>query len=187
MTYASCRPVPRLPETLEELDVSNTDIEFLPRLPAGLKRLRADNCPRLCRLEALPDGIEHVTFWTCPELSALPPLPEGLKELWVVGTAVASLPRLPRSLEVLDARCNDGLVSICEDWPGYIGGPSEGGSLHWINLCNSPVAETVAGNLPGHVIAELRETGVSGWRFNALFHCVQYANEPFEPEPFVFC
>lgn len=170
-----------LPDTLEELDVGGTDIVSFPSpLPAGLKKLSARDCVSLLSVTALPDSIEVLDFWGCEKLAQLPAaLPAALKELWVVSTALKALPKLPAGLEQLDARCSAQLAELHSEWPEFRPKPFvHSGSLHWLNLCNTPAAASISGNLPEHVISQIKAEGVAGWRMNTLAGDYQYAGEP---------
>ncbi|MFA6211683.1 MAG: hypothetical protein WCT03_08635 [Candidatus Obscuribacterales bacterium] len=173
-----------LPETLEELDVGGTDIVGFPSpLPAGLKKLSARDCVSLLSVTSLPDSIEELDFWGCEKLAELPAtLPAALKELWVVSTALKALPKLPAGLEQLDARCSEQLAELHSEWPEFRLRPYGHGSLHWLNLCNTPAAANISGNLPEAVIAQIKKGGVAGWRMNKLAGDYQYAGEPM-PRP----
>ncbi|CAN5191801.1 hypothetical protein BH11CYA1_BH11CYA1_23300 [soil metagenome] len=174
------RVLANLPVELEELDVGNSDIEDFPApLPAGLKILSARDCRNLKTVRPLPDSIEALDFWGCEKLEQLPAsLPSALRELFVVGTALRSLPKLPANLQELDARCSRQLAVLHCEWPEFRQMPfSPSGSLHWLNLCNTPAAATITGNLPAAVINQIREEGVAGWRINKLAGAYQYAGE----------
>lgn len=172
----------RLPATLEELDVSQTDISSLPVLPPGLKRLRAHNCRNLVRVENLPDTLEVLDMWTCPMLAHLPErLPPGLKKLFLVDTALQAVGKLPATLEVFDARCSKELASISAEWPHFQPHPYGRDGLHWINLSGTKALASLEGNLPRSVLTELRREGVVGWRYNEVYRQIQYANQPVEP------
>ncbi|MBP9809797.1 hypothetical protein KBF38_15965 [bacterium] len=179
------RVLANLPAELEELDVGETDIVSFPApLPAGLKKLSARDCRSLEVVDALPDSIEVLDFWGCEKLAQLPTsLPTALKELWVVSTALTALPKLPAGLEQLDARCSKQLADLHSEWPEFR--PKHylhSGSLHWLNLCGTPAAKTIAGNLPEDVLQRIKEKGAAGWRFNTIAGDYQYAGEPM-PRP----
>ncbi len=179
------RVLANLPAELEELDVGETDIVSFPApLPAGLKKLSARDCRSLEVVDALPDSIEVLDFWGCEKLAQLPAsLPTALKELWVVSTALTALPKLPAGLEQLDARCSKQLADLHSEWPEFR--PKHylhSGSLHWLNLCGTPAAKTIAGNLPEDVLQRIKEKGAAGWRFNTIACDYQYAGEPM-PQP----
>ncbi len=178
-----------LPDELIELDVSNTTIENLPtNLPAGLKKLKARDCPNLSLVSALPDSLEVADFWGCKKLEKLPtPLPATLQELWLGATAIASLPKLPRGLRQLDARCCSQLVRTDDLWPNIRSSPwNQTGNLHWINLANTPAANNLSGsNLPREVLQQITRCGAAGWRFNTLAQDYQWAGKPM-PMPIIF-
>lgn len=166
------RVLANLPAELEELDVSGTDIASLPALlPSGLKTLSARNCRNLKGITALPDSIEVLDFWGCEALSQLPEsLPKSLKELYVVGTALTALPKLPSGLQQFDARCSSQLAQLHSDWPEFrISPEANTGSLHWLNLCGTPASKTVTGNLPEVVLTQVRTIGHAGWRMNSAW------------------
>lgn len=178
----------RLPKTLEELDVSGTDITRLPPLPRGLKKLRAQGCKFLNSIEELPDSLEEIQISDCPQLEYLPRLPRGLKNIMMWSTAVRAIHYIPDGVEEMDLRCNEWLAELPSQWPSIKTTPSDAhGTLHWINICGCPVAKLVTGNLPPATLRELHDTGVTGWRVNRLRGCIQYANQPMEPGPFLFC
>ncbi len=170
-----------LPDELEELDVSSTDIEHLPtNLPAGLKKLKARDCPNLSQVSALPNSLEVADFWGCKKLEKLPTtLPAALQELWLAATAIVALPLLPRGLRQLDARGCRQLVRTNDQWPDFRPSPwNQSGKLHWINLANTPAAANLSGsNLPREVLLQIAECGVAGWRFNTLAHDYQWAGK----------
>jgi hypothetical protein len=113
-------------------------------------------------VNSLPASLRYAIFWGCEYLVGLPEqLPVELGELWLAGTAIKSLPQLPPKLEQLDARCCPNLVETSQHWP-------EWGTLHWLNLCNTPVAKQLSGNLPEGVLERVRQRGVAGWRYNQL-------------------
>ncbi len=176
----------KLPKTLEELDVSYTDITKLPPLPRGLKKLTAINCKFLNSIEDLPDSLEEIHISECPMLEYVPRLPAKLRTIIMWGTAVRAIQHIPDGVEELDLRCNEWLADLPSQWPQFQPRPYGGdGKLHWINLCGCPAARTIAGNLPAATLREIHDEGVSGWRFNRLRGGIQHANLPFEPEPFV--
>lgn len=203
------RVLANLPVTLKILDVSGTDITRLPEpLPAGLVKLLARDCKNLEAIDSLPDTLKFIDVWGCEKLARLPvELPSSLEEAWLVGIAVARLPRLPDRLRVLDARCCPNLVEMCQDWPRFsgcrypddrpltlvlFGEPStaDGGNLHWLNLCNTPalnVLKTSPGNLPESIRQQLDSYGCAGWRYNSLFATVQYAGGESLPVPVAWC
>jgi len=173
LTRASVADVlARLPAGLEELDVSSTDIETLPPLPPGLKKLRAHNCPNLQVLSSLPDSLQVLNIWSCKKLHTLPGhLPAALRELWLVDTALRALPQLPATLEVLDAHASVQLVEVHQVWPQYRALPyGPKGKLHWINLSGTPAAKTVGGDLPVYVALKIQKNGYAGWHTNQLAH-----------------
>lgn len=179
------RVLANLPAELEELDVGGTDIVSFPvPLPNGLKKLSARDCRSLKVVDALPDSTEVLDFWGCEKLEQLPAsLPAALKELWVVGTALTALPKLPAGLEQLDARCSKRLAQLHSEWPKFR--PKhyvQTGSLHWLNLCGTPAAKTIDGNLPEDVLQQIKKKGAAGWRMNSIARDYQYAGEPM-PQP----
>lgn len=92
---------------VKEIDVSNTPIEKLPRLPCGLEVLIAEDCPNLKELPRLPKTLKKLSVNGCANLKVIPKLPEGLTDLDVSGCPIRVLPLLPKSLTYLD-------VSTCE-------------------------------------------------------------------------
>jgi hypothetical protein len=182
------RVLANLPAGLEELDVGGTDIGCFPApLPAGLKILSARDCRSLQAVDALPDTVEKLDFWGCEKLAKLPAvLPTALKELWVVSTALTALPKLPAGLEQLDARCSKHLAELHSEWPAFRPKPyGPSGSLHWLNLCGTPAAANITGNLPEVVLRQIKEEGAAGWRWNTIACDYQYAGEPMPLPVFI--
>ncbi|KAL0692982.1 hypothetical protein Bca4012_060162 [Brassica carinata] len=76
--------------------------------------LELKNCSRLGSLPNMVN-LELLTVLDlsgCSKLKKIPGLPRNLKELYLAGTAVKELPRLPRTLEILNAHDCASLKSI---------------------------------------------------------------------------
>lgn len=174
------RQLERLPKRLKELNVSETDIEWVPALPEGVEILRAYDCPKLKSLAKLPSTLKELHISECPLLTELGDLPNGLQIMYVWGTAIESLSSVPRELEILDLRCNERLAILPTKWPVVeeIGDPNRGG-LQWLNICNCPVMDTISGNLPERFLQDVKKHGVAGWRYNSLEDRIQYAREDY--------
>ena len=111
--------LPNLPEGLQKLCCSNTQITSLPSLPASLQILDCSHI-QITSLPALPEGLQilwcggtQITslppFFASPRIlycydthiTSLPALPEGLQTLSCHSTHITSLPALPEGLQTL--------------------------------------------------------------------------------------
>ncbi|EFW2968812.1 leucine-rich repeat domain-containing protein, partial [Shigella flexneri] len=98
------RSLPRLPDNLDEINVSNNQLSMLPELPRALKELNASS-NQLSALPELPVSLEYINV-SDNHLFALPELPASLEYINVSDNHLSVLPRLPMSLELLDAARN---------------------------------------------------------------------------------
>jgi hypothetical protein len=151
LTSDSINSLPELPQTIEKLVVKNCDIlESITTLHEGLTSFNHSHCSQLRLLpEKLPSTIKSYTSSNCPMLINLPTLNEGLTELicidnpqitlpealndslqkfWCLGSLGESLPKLPDSLEFLDASANDHLSSFPSQYPEKL-------KKCWLNDC----------------------------------------------------
>lgn len=98
--------IPELPNTLEELYISGSDI-LIHRLPDNLRVL---NCFGSLLTEELPQlrSLHHLETLTCchSNLRKLPQLPITLKILNVSNNALTEIPELPECIERLDVSYN---------------------------------------------------------------------------------
>ncbi|WP_039061151.1 T3SS effector E3 ubiquitin-protein ligase IpaHe [Shigella flexneri] len=107
------RSLPRLPDNLDEINVSNNQLSMLPELPRALKELNASS-NQLSALPELPVSLEYINV-SDNHLFALPELPASLEYINVSDNHLSVLPRLPMSLELLDAARN--ALEVIPDFP----------------------------------------------------------------------
>jgi len=103
LTYSpNIRRLPKLPDSLEVLDIGATQIRLLPNIPCSLKILNATgSC--LTHLGRLYTGVQHINISRTLITKFIGLLPDTLRVLNISGTDITSLPNLPRRLEILDA------------------------------------------------------------------------------------
>lgn len=90
-----------MPDNLEGLECSATDIISLPVLPPTLERLAYHQGP----MEHLPDILlDNLEFLNCgnTKISYIPPLPQEIETLNIADTNIQSLATLPSGLVNLD-------------------------------------------------------------------------------------
>jgi|AGTN01.1.fsa_nt_gi hypothetical protein len=75
--------IPVLPAELETLALFNCPA-WLPRLPDSLRSIRISNS-HIGELPVLPESLEDLTIDKCPNLKSLPKLPASLKKLNIPG------------------------------------------------------------------------------------------------------
>ncbi|MEM4271425.1 MAG: hypothetical protein QXO70_05035, partial [Candidatus Pacearchaeota archaeon] len=95
------KTLPDLPDSLEELGISNTQVDLKDViLPRNLRILLASNTPTTS-LPQLPDSLEglHIDNTQVNLKDVI--LPKKLRILWASNTPTTSLPQLPDSLEGL--------------------------------------------------------------------------------------
>ncbi|MDB5838868.1 MAG: hypothetical protein JWQ23_820 [Herminiimonas sp.] len=93
----------------QELNLCSLDLESLPPLPAGLRKLLAGDNPKIVLLPAMPAGLQKLDLSSngLTELPAdfLRQLPQ-LRDLSLAYNQLSRLPELPPLLEWLDLREN---------------------------------------------------------------------------------
>jgi hypothetical protein len=162
------RVLSRLSPHVLMVDVSNTNVSDLSMLHSGIRRVIAQNCPNLRQVTTLPDTVEDADFSRCENLVALPEqLPSRMRKLYLAGTAIEGIESLPPQMVELDARGCDNLRRTPQTWPK---------SLTWLNLCRTPAAQSVSGDLPDYMLEGVRKRGVAGSRTNTLTGGVMYAD-----------
>jgi len=89
----------KLPECLSTLIINNTKLTKLPKIPCGLRELRA-NYNQLTELPELPKGLKFLAVGS-NKLTTIPELPEGLTSLGCQENAITDLGKIPSTLKTL--------------------------------------------------------------------------------------
>jgi hypothetical protein len=95
-----------IPFYISELEFENVIFEQFPKFPAGLKKLKINDC-RTINLKPLDiklnEQLEHLTFGLCSSIimKSITRLPESLKYLELRKVWGDRLPELPEGLETL--------------------------------------------------------------------------------------
>jgi Leucine-rich repeat (LRR) protein len=100
--YLNC-----LPEDIEEINIANNDITYLPELNR-FKKLKSFNCRdnQITRLPRLPKTLE-LLFCQNNKLTCLPVLPKNLKSLNCSHNKIKRLTNLPEKLITLQCHYNE--------------------------------------------------------------------------------
>jgi Leucine-rich repeat (LRR) protein len=102
---------PLLPDSVVHLSVSSNAISEIPVLPPRLRSFRA-NHTRITLLPPLPASLQHLEA-VAARLTALPKLPDRLESLLVSANPIGELPELPPNL--LHLYCHSlGLIELPE-------------------------------------------------------------------------
>lgn len=123
LNFVNCKNVhnlPELPDSLEVINLSGTDIINIKHLPKNLRILKLEQCTQLTELPLLPQSLTEldITRSGVSNLPALPAslkvleisntnigyiceLPDYLEELWCYGTKLSTLPYIPETIKFL--------------------------------------------------------------------------------------
>jgi len=96
--------IPVLPMRLRVLSLCLTGIQVLPELPETLEELYVSENPGIC-IEKLPPNLVVFVANSC-ELEELPNLPPSLTTLVVDGNYLEGLPELPTTMKIIIASNN---------------------------------------------------------------------------------
>ncbi len=103
LSVPDLRPISRLLEHVEELDLTGSPLSSLAGLPAtGQLRSLVVCDTRLARIDQLPESLERLEICGCPALTSIAKLPPRLVVLNVARTGLRTLPALPPTLRGLD-------------------------------------------------------------------------------------
>lgn len=91
-THSNLPTCPAFPSELKRLDLSMSILEQLPDLPDTLEVLVLSKCYSLTSLPELPVTLRVLDVRECDRLVSLPEIPDSLVELWTEGAV--KLPRI---------------------------------------------------------------------------------------------
>lgn len=111
--------LPDLPENLTTLYAFGLDLESVPSLPPGLKKLDLNNNKRLTSLPPLPVTLEEL-YINGTNIAELPPLPPNLLRLECHNTKITVLPDLPPRLQLLV--CSNTNITVLPPLPASLTG-----------------------------------------------------------------
>lgn len=79
------RSIPKLPQGLEELTVSNCDkVPRLPKLPRFLKKLVLHRNERLQGLTSIPPNMEEIEISCCPSMTEIPAITRWVDKISIL-------------------------------------------------------------------------------------------------------
>lgn len=107
---------------LEHIDLESvTNLIKVSSYNQGIDKLVRLDMKDCFNLQSLPDtfsleSLQVLDLSSCYRLEKIKGFPKNMKEIYLAGTAIRELPKLPESLEFLNAHNCDHLKSVCLDF-----------------------------------------------------------------------
>lgn len=110
--------LPEFPNNLRQIQIINTPITSLPKIPSTVYMLHISFCKNITSLPELPDKLFDLSIRNTPITTLPSKLPDSLKYLDITATAISVLPELPANLRELNV--SHTTISVLPELPAKL-------------------------------------------------------------------